>query len=58
MGRGSDPTPEDTMDSLNFEVETSMKRKLQQEAARGDRSVSSILRLIVKQYLEGKGPRI
>lgn len=40
------------MESTNFELEVSLKRQLETMADETERSLSGLLRLIVKQYLD------
>jgi len=51
----NDPVESEVTENTNFELEVSMKRRLEQIADETERSLSGMLRLIVKQYLDDKG---
>ena len=51
----NDPPANEVMENTNFELELSLKRQLEGIAEKTERSLSGLLRLIVKQYLETKG---
>ena len=51
----NDPPVDDVMENTNFELELSLKRQLEAIAEKTERSLSGLLRLIVKQYLDTKG---
>ena len=55
MPKANDPPVDEMVESINFEVEVTMKRALQQIADKTERSLSGLIRLILKQYLDGKG---
>ena len=48
----NDPPIEDVMENTNFELEFRRKRRLETIAEKTERSLSGLLRLIVKEYLE------
>lgn len=50
----NDPPMEEVMEATNFDLEVGIKRQLEQLAERSERSLSGMLRLILKQYLDGK----
>ena len=50
----NDPVQSEVMENTNFELEVSLKHQLVDMAERTERSLSGMLRLIVKQYLDGK----
>ena len=51
----NDPPMDEVMENTNFELELSLKHQLEVIAERTERSLSGLLRLIVKQYLDTKG---
>ena len=51
----NDPPMNEDMENTNFELESSLKRQLEGIAEKTERSLSGLLRLIVKQYLDTKG---
>ncbi len=51
----NDPVEDEVTENTNFELEISLKRQLEEIADKTERSLSGMLRLIVKQYLDGKG---
>lgn len=55
MPKTNDPPMDEQMEATAFELEVSLKRKLESMADKGERSLSGLLRLIVKQFLDGKG---
>lgn len=55
MPKTNDPPMNEEMEVTGFELEISLKRKLEGMADKGERSLSGLLRLIVKQFLDGKG---
>ena len=46
---------DEIMENTNFELELSLKHQLEGIAEKTERSLSGLLRLIVKQYLDTKG---
>ena len=50
----NDPPQEDVMENTNFELEVSRKHQLETLAERTERSLSGLLRFIVKQYLDAE----
>ena len=48
----NDPPMNEDMENTNFELESSLKRQLEGIAEKTERSLSGLLRLIVKQYLD------
>ena len=50
----NDPPMNEVMEPTNFDLEASVKRHLEQLAERSERSLSGMIRLILKQYLDGK----
>ena len=51
----NDPPMDEIMENTNFELELSLKHQLEGIAEKTERSLSGLLRLIVKQYLDTKG---
>lgn len=51
----NDPPMDEVMENVNFELELSLKHQLENIAEKTERSLSGLLRLIVKQYLDTKG---
>ena len=51
----NDPPVEELTESTTFELEIPLKRRLEGIADTTERSLSGMLRLIVKQYLDTKG---
>lgn len=51
----NDPPMDEAMENTNFELEISLKHRLETIANDTERSLSGLMRLIVKQYLDTKG---
>ena len=51
----NDPPADEIMEFTSFELELPLKRRLEKIADETERSLSGLLRLIVKQYLDTKG---
>ena len=52
----NDPPADELMENTNFELEVSLKHRLETIADETERSLSGLLRLIVKQYIDTDTP--
>ncbi len=53
--RKNDPPATETMERTTFDLEIALKRRLETLADTTERSLSGMLRLILREYLDTKG---
>ena len=55
MTKREEPMNDEATENINFQLEVSLKKQLQEMADQTERSMAGVIRLILKQHLDGKG---